>query len=109
MHGPRLNRRHLRRVMTKRMNGRVVIEGMDNEGVIEAEEVIEGEVVEADTTINQEKTMMQAMINHQQTCGQHRLSLHPLLKIHGMNTKLWSKMSSLLDGVTTQMISGILG
>jgi hypothetical protein len=69
------------------MSRRVVIEVMDNEGVIEAEEVIEGEVVEADTTINQEKTTMQVMINLPQIYGQHRVSLHPLLQIHGMHKK----------------------
>ena len=107
MHGPRLNRRHLHLLMTNRMNRRVILEGMDNEVVIEAEEVIEGEVVEADTTIKQEKTTTKAMINHPQTFGQHRLSLHPLHKILGMHKKLLSKMSKQLDGAMNQMISGI--
>lgn len=107
MRGPRLNRRHLHLLMTKRMNRRVIIEGMDNEVVIEAEEVTEGEVVEAYTTINQETTTTKAMINHPLTYGQHRLSQHPLHKILGMHKKLLSKMSKQLDGAMTQLISGI--
>jgi hypothetical protein len=89
------------------MNRRVIIEGMDNEVVIEAEEVTEGEVVEADTTINQEITMIKAMINHLLTYGQHRLSLNLLHKILGMHKKLLSKMSKQLDGAIIQLISGI--
>ena len=107
MHGPWLRRRHLHLQMKNRVNRRVVLEMVDNEGDKEAEGVTEGEVVEADLTINKEKTTNKAMINHPLTYGQHRLRLHPLRKIHGMHKKLLSKMRKKLDGAMTQMISGI--